>query len=181
MHPGSLTYRCAQRGRSCPQSAGLHRRCTLAPHPPNRVSVTTRSYTFQVFTFGTSIPRNLNRLIDLKQSVTLTGLGTVGFDDAVRGMQTIYQVFSNHVSRAGSHLRTWTPGRDGQDLTLTFANHYLTSNRDVGNETSTDLSVIDPFNILQPLIKNEVHTADNVVEYWERRGKDDRYVTHTTP
>ena len=61
------------------------------------MSVTTRSYTFQVFTFGTSIPRNLNRLIDLKQSVTLTGLGTVGFDDAVCGMQTIYQVFSNHV------------------------------------------------------------------------------------
>ena len=109
------------------------------------------------------------------------GLGTVGFDDAVCGMQTIYQVFSNHVSRAGSHLRTWTPGQDGQDLMLTFANHYLTSNCDVGNETSTNLSVIDPFNILQPLIKNKVHTADNVVEYWERRGKDDRYVTHTTP
>ncbi|KAM5534257.1 hypothetical protein V8D89_012082 [Ganoderma adspersum] len=105
-------------------------------------------------------------------SITLTGLGTVGFDDAVRGMQTIYQVFSNHVSRAGSHLRTWTPGRDGQDLTLTFANRYLTSNCDVGNETSTDPSVIDPFNILRPLIKNEVHTADNVVEYWEHREKD---------
>ncbi|KAM5539829.1 hypothetical protein V8D89_006642 [Ganoderma adspersum] len=106
------------------------------------------------------IPRNLNRLIDLKQSITLTGLGMVGFDDAVRGI--------NHVSRAGSHLRTWTPGRDGQDLTLMFANRYLTSNHDVGNETSTDPSVIDPFNILRPLIKNEVHTADNVVEYWEQ-------------
>lgn len=117
---------------------------------------------------STSIPRTLNQLIDLKQSVTLTGLGMDRFDAAVHGMQTIHQVLSNHVSQAGGHLRNWTPGRDGQDLTLTFANRYLTSARDVGDETSIDMSaVVDPLNVLHPLIKNEVHTADNVVEYWE--------------
>ena len=46
----------------------------------------------------TSILQNLNHLIDLKQSITLTGLQTEGFDAAIHGMQTIYQVFNNHVT-----------------------------------------------------------------------------------
>ncbi|KAI1788903.1 hypothetical protein LXA43DRAFT_893730 [Ganoderma leucocontextum] len=118
----------------------------------------------------TSIPRNLNRLINLQQSITLTGLGTKSFDAAVCGVQTVYQVFNNHVSRTGGRLREWTPGRCGQDLTLTFTNCYLTSSHDLGDEASVDLSaMVDPFNVLRPLIKSEVHTADNVVEYWERR------------
>ena len=118
----------------------------------------------------TSIPRNLNRLIDIKQTITLTGLGTDAFDAAVHGIQTIHQVFHNHVTRGGSRLRDWVPGRDGQDLTLTFTNRYLTSPRDVGGEASVDLSqVVDPFNILRPLIKGETHTTDNVMEYWERK------------
>ncbi|KAM5532474.1 hypothetical protein V8D89_013890 [Ganoderma adspersum] len=117
------------------------------------------------------IPCTLNRLIDLKQSVTLTGLGTEGFDAAVCGVQTIHQVLSNHISWAGGHLRDWTPGHDGQDLTLMFGNHYLTSSRNTGDNVSIDMSpIVDPLNVLCPLIKNEVHTTDNVVEYWERRG-----------
>ena len=124
-----------------------------------------------------SIPRNINRLIDLKQSVTITGLGTEGFDTAVHAVQTIYQAFSNHVVRAGGRLREWTPGRDNQDLTLVFANRYLTSSRDVGEEPSVDLSTtVDPFNVLRPILRGEVHTADNVVEYWECRGEEPRCV-----
>ncbi|KAM5532011.1 hypothetical protein V8D89_014345 [Ganoderma adspersum] len=93
------------------------------------------------------------------QSVTLTGLGTEGFDVA----QPYF--------RAGGHLRDWTPGRDGQDLILMFGNRYLTSSHDTGDNVSIEMSpIVDPLNILCPLIKNEVHTADNVVEYWERRG-----------
>lgn len=129
---------------------------------------------------STSIPCTLNHLIDLKQSIALTGLGTDRFDAAVRGIQTIHQVLSNHIFQAGGHLRDWTPGRDGQDLTLTFSNHYLTSARDIGNKSSIDIStIVDPLNILCPLIKTEVHTADNVVEYWEcRNGDSTRYVLY---
>ena len=124
-----------------------------------------------------SIPHNLNRLIDLKQSVTITGLGTKEFDTAVHGIQTLYQAFSNHVVRAGGRLRKWTPGRDNQDLMLTFANRYLTLSRNVGDEPSEDLSTtVDPFNVLRPILRGEVHTADNVVEYWERRGEESRYI-----
>ena len=127
-----------------------------------------------------SIPCTFNHLIDLKQSIALTGLGTDRFDAAVRGIQTIHQVLSNHIFQAGGHLRDWTPGRDGQDLTLTFGNRYLTSARDIGNESSIDMStIVDPLNILHPLMKTEVHTANNVVEYWEcQDGDSTRYVLH---
>ncbi|KAM5530475.1 hypothetical protein V8D89_015859 [Ganoderma adspersum] len=61
--------------------------------------------------------------------------------------------------------------RDGQDLTLTFGNRYLTSSGDIGGNVSINmLPIVDPLNVLHPLIKTEVHTADNVVEYWEHRG-----------
>ncbi|KAI1785251.1 hypothetical protein LXA43DRAFT_1066092 [Ganoderma leucocontextum] len=99
------------------------------------------------------ILQNSSRLIDFKQSVTLTGL-----------------VFANHISKSGGHLREWVPGRDQQDLTLTFASRYLTSSRDAGEEPLADLAeFVDPFNVLRPLLRGEVHTVDNVVEYWERR------------
>ncbi|KAM5544117.1 hypothetical protein V8D89_002303 [Ganoderma adspersum] len=65
-------------------------------------------------------------------------------------------VLSNHVSRAGGRLRNWTPGRDGQDLTLTIGNRYLTSSRDVGGDVSINMSpIVDPLNVLRPLIKTE--------------------------
>ena len=32
--------------------------------------------------------------------------------------------------------------------------------------------MVDPFNVLCPLIKTEVHTADNVVEYWEHHSRE---------
>ncbi|KAI1787214.1 hypothetical protein LXA43DRAFT_896598 [Ganoderma leucocontextum] len=123
------------------------------------------------------IPQNSSRLIDLKQSVTLTGLGVQGFDAAVRGIQNIYQVFANHISKSGGHLREWVPGRDQQDLTLTFASRYLTSSRDAGEEPLADLAeFVDPFNVLRPLLRGEVHTVNNVVEYWERRKYSEGYV-----
>ncbi|KAM5537145.1 hypothetical protein V8D89_009186 [Ganoderma adspersum] len=150
--------------------------CLLALHPIDVQNVEEAVLWVQGFIIEASlppvrqvdIPRTLNRLIDLKQSVTLTGLGTDGFDLAVHSVQTIHQVLSNHISRAGGHLRNWTPGRDGQDLTLMFGNHYLTSSRDVGGDISIDmLPIVHPLNVLCLLIKTEVHTADNVVEYWE--------------
>ncbi|KAI1785801.1 hypothetical protein LXA43DRAFT_899057, partial [Ganoderma leucocontextum] len=115
-------------------------------------------------------PLRNSHLIDLKQSVTLTELGIQGFDAAVRGIQNIYQVFANHISKSGGRLREWVPGRDQQDLTLTFASRYLTSSCNAGEEPLADLAeFVDLFNVLRPLLHGEVHTVDNVVEYWEHR------------
>ena len=71
-------------------------------------------------------------------------------------------------------MRTWAPGSDGGDsLTLTFSNRVLTSAKDVEGDTTCDLKeVVDPFNVLGPLLRTEVHTAENVVEYWIRTRND---------
>ncbi|KAI0730682.1 hypothetical protein C8Q76DRAFT_612543 [Earliella scabrosa] len=116
------------------------------------------------------LPRNHNRLIDMKQAVTLTGLGSQHFHTAVRGVSAIYQAFKMHLSARGCQLRTWAPGCDaGQSLTLTFSNRILMSARDAEGETKQDLGrFVDPFNILRPLLRTEVHTMENHVDYWKR-------------
>ncbi|KAI0688833.1 hypothetical protein C8Q76DRAFT_635121 [Earliella scabrosa] len=116
------------------------------------------------------IPRNQNRLIDMKQSVTLTGLGSQYFHSAVRGVSTIYHAFKMHLSARGCQLRTWAPECDGgESLTLTFSNRILMSAKDGEGEKKQDLGqFVDPFNVLRPLLRTEVHTAENHVDYWKR-------------
>ena len=105
----------------------------------------------------------------MKQSVTLTGLGSSQFLSAVQGVATVYQHFKTHISRKGGSLREWAPGLDGKDAVLTFFNRYLTKAKEAGDEPQLDLgTTIDPFNILRPLLQNEVHVQENVVEYWEK-------------
>ena len=112
--------------------------------------------------------------MNLKQSVTLTGLGAERFDCAVRGAQSIYQMFKADLTRRGCQLRDWTPGRDGYNLTLTASNRYLTSLRDAGGEPALDLGeVVDPLNVLRPLLQTEVYIQENVVEYWQRLEEGD--------
>lgn len=62
------------------------------------------------------------------------------------------------------------PGEDEGHLTLTFSSRYLTAAKDVvDDDIRPDLAdVIDPFNILRPRLRTEVHTLDNSVEYWQR-------------
>ncbi|KAI0713351.1 hypothetical protein C8Q76DRAFT_621136 [Earliella scabrosa] len=117
------------------------------------------------------IPRTRARIMDLKQMVTLTGLGAERFDCAVRGAQSIFQTFKATLERRGCQLRDWSPGRDGYHLTLGASNRYLTSMRDAGGEAGLDLAeVVDPFNVLRPLVQTEVHIQENVVQYWQRQG-----------
>ncbi|KAI1788906.1 hypothetical protein LXA43DRAFT_1063213 [Ganoderma leucocontextum] len=68
-----------------------------------------------------------------------------------------------HISRNSNYLI---------DLkqSVTLIGRYLTSSRDAGEEPLADLAeFVDPFNVLRPLLHGEVHTVDNVVEYWEHR------------
>ena len=123
--------------------------------------------------FSFSIPRNRNFLISLKQEATITGLGVEGFETAVQGAMAIYQAFQAKISTLGGHLREWSPSYDGADLALTFGNRYLTRENERGLDQVVDISKhVDPFNVLSPLLRLEVHTTDNVVEYWERRVED---------
>ena len=131
---------------------------------------------FSVFQSIISIPHNANHIIDIKQSVTLTGLGNEHFDKAVQGVSLIYQMFKGHLARCGCQLHDWKPGHDVEDLTLTFTNRYLTPSKDAQGETPFDLGeIVDPLNVLRPLLRSEVHTQENVVEYWQRL-ENNRYM-----
>ncbi|RPD67600.1 hypothetical protein L226DRAFT_474661, partial [Lentinus tigrinus ALCF2SS1-7] len=134
------------------------------------------------------LPRNPNRLIDMRQSVTVTGLGCEAFEKAVAGLSILYQTVKAKIMQRGGQLRDWTPvnlGDDEGNATLTFGSRYLTAAKDVGNDDiRPDLAeVIDPFNILRPLLRTEVHTLDNCVQYWQRMPKtsEGQFYERTTP
>ncbi|KAI0371856.1 hypothetical protein BV20DRAFT_941273 [Pilatotrama ljubarskyi] len=113
------------------------------------------------------LPANPSRLIDLRQSVTIGGLDAAPFADAVSGVLAIYEHFKLHLR--GHNLRPWKPGQEGTYLALTFGNRYLTPAKFAEGEPVADLSLdVDPFNILRPLLTNQVHLQENVVEYWEQ-------------
>ncbi|EIW65145.1 uncharacterized protein TRAVEDRAFT_111478, partial [Trametes versicolor FP-101664 SS1] len=113
------------------------------------------------------LPSNPNRLIDLRQTVTVSGLGVEPFDGAVSAVMTIYQHFCAHL--VGHNLRTWSTSRLENHLTLSFGNRYLTASKFAEGEPRGDLSdVVDPFYILQPRLTTQVHLQENVVEYWEK-------------
>lgn len=97
----------------------------------------------------------------------LTGLGSAQFESAVSAMLAIYTHFQTFLS--GHTLRPWQPEQAQEYLAITIGNRYLTRTRDAAGEAHVDLGdVIDPFNILRPLLSNQVHVQENVVEYWER-------------
>ncbi|EIW51397.1 uncharacterized protein TRAVEDRAFT_84659, partial [Trametes versicolor FP-101664 SS1] len=113
------------------------------------------------------LPSNPNRLIDLRQTVTVSGLGIEPFDKAVSAVMTIHQHFCAHL--VGHNLRTWRTSRLENYLTLAFGNRYLTASKFAEGKPRGDLSdVVDPFYILQPRLTTQVHLQENVVEYWEQ-------------
>ena len=105
----------------------------------------------------------------MKQLVTLTGLGSPLFESAVRGLGSLYHMFKADLQRRGCRLRDWTPSHDGEHLALTFSNRFFTYVKDAGGETPLDITKsIDPFNVLAPHLRTEVHLLENVVEYWQQ-------------
>jgi hypothetical protein len=88
-------------------------------------------------------------------------------------MKLIHQSFLNYLD--GKRLRDWKVKMDGETLLLSFNNRLLTLAKDVHGEDILDMSSIDPLQLLQNRIQTEVHTSENVVEYWEK-GKESRYL-----
>lgn len=103
----------------------------------------------------------------------MTGLGAEPFDQAVAAAMAVYQHFAVHL--VGNTLRTWTPAQLDGHLALSFGNRYLTHAKFADGEPRGDLSdVVDPFRILQPRLTTQVHTQENVVEYWEQTVMEDK-------
>ena len=103
----------------------------------------------------------------------ISGLGLAEFEDAFKGLMIIYQGFQNRTNVLKGNLREWRPLEHDGHIALKFSNRYFTKDKHAGDDRTSDLAdVIDPFNIIRPLIRGEFHTSDNVVEYWERKRKE---------
>jgi hypothetical protein len=108
----------------------------------------------------------------LRQGLTLTGLGSATFDDAVSSAQEIYEIFQRHFSEG--QLEGWHPSKHGRHLALDTSNRYFTPKRDAPNMEHLPFDdLVDPRGILEEMVKSGyVHGEENVVQYFIRDTDD---------
>ncbi|KAF8329028.1 hypothetical protein F5887DRAFT_1081409 [Amanita rubescens] len=106
----------------------------------------------------------------LRQSVSLTGLGTPTFEAAVKGILDVYSLFGGHVPR--DKLKPCgCIDAYGEFTSIDSSNRYFSSIKDCGpTERQIPFSSdTDPYGILSNLENSGyVHNINNVVEYYER-------------
>lgn len=114
--------------------------------------------------------RRSNRAKYLRQGISLTGLGTPTFEEALKGILDIYALFSGHVPR--EKLRPCACiDRYGEFSSIESSNRYFTSIKDCGpTEKHVSFSTeIDPHGVLSSFESTGyIHGENNVVEYYER-------------
>ncbi|KAF8075764.1 hypothetical protein FPV67DRAFT_1407739 [Lyophyllum atratum] len=111
----------------------------------------------------------------LRQNITLSGLGTPTFRDAMRSTGEIFGLFDRQFNEG--FLQPWVATMDpsgGEDL-LEASNRYLTPKRDASAASAVEFDhEVDPKGTLQAMAGNDhFHTDDNVVLYYKRRTEDD--------
>lgn len=113
----------------------------------------------------TSLPKNIR---NLKQLVSISGLGVPQFEKCVAGILAIGRVLESQVP--SGKLRDWKPTDDHGYLCFEFFNRYFSSSEEANGRLSCPMdSVLDPFQIIANANPPGVHTEDNTVLYFERR------------
>ena len=113
--------------------------------------------------------------LNARQSITISGLGSDVFAQALLGMMNIHQHFAQRCPEG--QMESWEPRKDRGHPILTLGNRYLSTTRDNENKqpVSVEMDAIDPFHILQGAVPSTVHTKENQVLYFERIPKGNRY------
>lgn len=102
-----------------------------------------------------------------RQTVTLSGLGTEGFNQAVLALLKIHQFFRDNC--AEGQVGNWVTHKDRGHPILTFGNRYLTTvTQDQPSQKVLSLDDVDPLKILRNAVPDAVHTTENQVLYFER-------------
>ena len=103
----------------------------------------------------------------LRQSVSLTGLGTPTFDASMQGMLDVYAFFSSHVT-CDSMKSCKNCHNYGDNTTIELSNRYFSPVRKMATENCVPFSKdVDPYGILGCLESaNNAHCDVNVVEYY---------------
>lgn len=106
----------------------------------------------------------------LRQSVTITGLGTDAFTDAINAGRDIHRLFDRWFPEG--KLEDWVS--DTSTCEISAANRYFTPKDEVppGECHVAFGKQADPQGILEDMAKEGyVHTEDNVVQYFARKPK----------
>ena len=109
-----------------------------------------------------------------RQCVTISGLGSQTFDDALNCILQIRNLFANVVP--ANALQVFSPRRPGGMLELEFGNRYF-SNDDAnpGFDGKALDDIVDPLRILTDLCPRDLASSDNEVLYFERRRQASGY------
>ena len=113
------------------------------------------------------LDRQPNRRLYMRQSVTLTGLSSPKFNDAIVSVHAIKDMFRQQV--VDGIMEAWVPSNFQGHTSIDIGNQYFTPRQYALQERQVSFStVVDPDNILsQAMGDNFIHTEDNEVEYYE--------------
>ncbi|KAF7789848.1 hypothetical protein EIP86_000796 [Pleurotus ostreatoroseus] len=106
------------------------------------------------------------------QSIVLSGLGLVEFEQGVQAVMHIYDHFCRNLPR--DRMDKWEPQTANGNFTLMFTNRYFSSYEEAQGLEAVPLSKdIDPRGVLRKSVPKAHHTSDNEVMYFERVSSTD--------
>jgi hypothetical protein len=105
----------------------------------------------------------------LRQSISITGLGTATFEQSVSAVKEIHGCYERSFSE--KKLQGWNAGQFGRYQALNLSNRYFTPKRDApGLEDRPFSEGVDPKGILEAMKQaGYVHGEENEVKYFARR------------
>ncbi|KIL56605.1 hypothetical protein M378DRAFT_89111, partial [Amanita muscaria Koide BX008] len=117
--------------------------------------------------FTAQIPSSSKQIKYLRQSVSITGLGTSHFDASMKGLTNIYVLFSHFVPADKLQACAIT-GQYGKHASIDTSNRYFTA-RNTTEQHVPFTSKVDPNRILERAVGSVyVHSKHNIVRYYER-------------
>lgn len=106
--------------------------------------------------------------IRTQQTVTLSGVSSKRFGNAITAIGQIVEVFNAHCTL--DELLPWSPKIVQGHPTLTLSSRYFTAD---GGAAKQDVRLfpgdLDPYNLLRNAVPAGLYTSDNEVLYYERR------------
>ena len=105
----------------------------------------------------------------LRQGITLTGLGSPIFEDAVTAAQEIFEIFQRQFPEGD--VEAWTNAMHAEHLALDMSNRYFMPKRDARNMLHIPFPIeVDPRGILEDMTGTiYVHGEDNEVRYYKHQ------------
>ncbi|KAF8872048.1 hypothetical protein BD779DRAFT_1453279 [Infundibulicybe gibba] len=117
----------------------------------------------------------------LRQSVSLTGLGSPMFDAAVEATHQIYDMFQRQFQEGALevwHTDVWQTPSHQSHLSLPMSNHYLTPRRDAPRMEHIPFETEeDPHGYLESMFKEGyVHGEENIVGYYTKSKEEGKKI-----